>query len=224
MQTATPALELETFPALEAIPWLVHGFVPRIPDVPAREDRAAAMALMHPHHQALISRLGYRPEQFHTAEQVHGADISIITPGSPPLSLGVDGLLTTQPGLLLGIYVADCGPVYVLDPVRRAIALLHSGKKGSELGIAAVAIRLLRETCGSDPADLIVQLGPCIRTPHYDIDFPAQIIASCVQSGVPAASVHDCGTCTWNDNNRYYSYRKESGRTGRMLALMGVKS
>nr|MBA2241521.1 laccase domain-containing protein [Chthoniobacterales bacterium] len=68
------------------------------------------------------------------------------------------------------------------------------------------------------PEDLIVQLSPCIRPPHYEIDFAAQIIAQCRERGVE--NVHDCAVCTACDLERYYSYRAEKGRTGRMLALL----
>ncbi len=71
---------------------------------------------------------------------------------------------------------------------------------------------------GSVPADLVVQLSPCIRPPHYEIDFAAEIVRQCREAGVTA--VHDCNICTACDLNRYYSYRAEKGRTGRMLALL----
>ena len=57
---------------------------------------------------------------------------------------GADGLVTNQPGVSLGIYVADCGAVFLVDPVRRCLGLVHSGKKGTELAIVERAIEQMR--------------------------------------------------------------------------------
>src|SRR5262249_31403615 len=133
---------------------------------------------------------------------------------------GVDGLITADPTVCLGIHVADCGAVFIVDRVRRVFALLHSGRKGSELGITSVAIRAMREQHGCDPADMVVQLAPCIRPPNYEIDFAASILQQAREAGV--REVHDCGTCTGANLDRYYSYRAEKGRTGRMLALLAL--
>ena len=72
----------------------------------------------------------------------------------------------------LGIYVADCCAVYLADPVRRVIALLHSGRKGSELGITTAVVARMRADFGCNPADITVQLSPCIRPPQYEIRRP----------------------------------------------------
>ena len=76
------------------------------------------------------------------------------------------------------------------------------------------------ERFGSDPADLIVQLSPCIRPPHYEVDIATEIIRQCRALGVQ--HIHDSGTCTASDLSRYYSYRAEKGKTGRMLAMIGL--
>ena len=131
-----------------------------------------------------------------------------------------DGLITNQRGVCLGIYVADCCAVYLVDPVRSAIGLVHSGKKGTELGIVPNAIKAMVEHFGSRASDLVVQLSPCIRPPHYEIDFAAEIVRQCRDLGI--VSVHDCGVCTACDLDRYYSYRAEKGRTGRMLAFLAL--
>ncbi|HSH37533.1 MAG TPA: polyphenol oxidase family protein, partial [Chthoniobacterales bacterium] len=104
--------------------------------------------------------------------------------------------------------------------VRRAIGLVHSGKKGTELGIVTNAIDLMRERFGSAAEDLIVQLGPCIRPPHYEIDFAAEVVRQSRERGVK--QIHDSGVCTACDLDRYYSYRAEKSRTGRMLALLAL--
>jgi len=76
------------------------------------------------------------------------------------------------------------------------------------------------ESFACKPSDIIAQLGPCIRPPHYEVDFAADIVRQCRQAGI--TEVHDCGRCTAADADRYYSYRREKGQTGRMAALLAL--
>ena len=215
---------IETFSALRSYGDIAaHGFVRRVPAVDVRLSKPEVLERLAPVHAAAVAALGFASGNFFTAEQVHGADVAVVTAESARHTEGVDGLLTNGPGLLLGIHVADCGPVFILDPVRRAVALLHSGKNGSARGITERAIGRMAEVFGSRPGDLVVQLGPCIRVPQYDVDFVSQILAGAVVAGVPAEQVHDCGACTALQPDAYYSYRREMGRTGRLLALLGLR-
>jgi copper oxidase (laccase) domain-containing protein len=215
-------LPAEHFPALQAVPRLVHGFTLRVPGLEMAHDKAEALAKLDGVHREIRRNHDLAAMPFMTAEQIHGKQIAEIGQGSiaDNCFAHCDGMVSNQPGVCLGIYVADCCAVYLVDPVRRAIALVHSGKKGTELGIASNAIETMAAQFGSRPSDLVVQLSPCIRPPHYEIDFAAEIIRQCREAGVIA--VHDCGTCTACDLARYYSYRAEKGRTGRMLAFLAV--
>ncbi len=215
--------KLETFSALASLPGLVHGFVLRHPGIDVRTDRDLALERLREHHADTIADdLGVALEQTCFGDQVHGNAIAECDPPDAPRCWpGTDGLITATAGRFLGIYVADCCAVYLVDPVRRACGLVHSGKKGTELGIAPRAISLMGERYGSRPEDLVVQLSPCIRPPAYEIDFAAAIRRDCETAGVPADRIHDPGTCTSRDLSRYYSYRTESGKTGRHLAILG---
>ena len=133
---------------------------------------------------------------------------------------GCDGIITNQREVALGIHVADCCAVYIVDQKKPAIGLVHSGKKGTELGVVANAIAQMKAHFGSNPADLVVQLSPCIRPPHYEVDFAAKIIGQCRAQGVK--QIHDSGICTACRVDLYYSYRAEKGKTGRMLALLAL--
>lgn len=212
---------LETYPAL-AIPGVAHGLVIRVPGVSVSLDKAEILARVRPWHDAAVESLGFTLDTVFTAEQIHGGDIAVVTAASPRWTTGVDGLMTNEPGHMLGIHTADCAPVFLVDPVRKAIALLHSGRKSTEAGITPRAIRLMAEAYGTSPADLIVQIAPCIRPPLFEVDIAAIIARDAIAAGVPASQVHDCGTCTGASVDRYYSYRIEKGKTGRLLALLGL--
>jgi len=96
--------------------------------------------------------------------------------------------------------------------------LLHSGKKGTESNILEKSVERMAADFGSRPQDLIVVLSPCIRPPDYEVDFAAQIGRQAEQSGI--GNFIDCGLNTASNLQRFYSYRKELGKTGRMMALI----
>jgi len=241
-------LPFEQFPALNAIKICRHVFAQRIPGIDVSHDKAEVLERLDAAHREIRNAAGFgdsdeiastrrsRCWPLLTAEQVHGNNIAVIDEVGSELRAdrgrhgaaslpgrefpGCDGIITNQRSVALGIYVADCCAVYIVDPTTPAIGLVHSGRKGTELGVVTNAIRQMIERFGSDPANMIVQLSPCIRPPHYEIDFAAEIIRQCRALGVQ--HIHDSGTCTACDLGRYYSYRAEKGKTGRMLAVIGL--
>lgn len=213
-----------TFPLLEALPEFAHRFTLRHPTIPVDAERAEVVERLWAWHHEQAVEMGFESGAMCIAEQVHGAEVVVVDRVPEKAIAGVDGIITATPGLVIGIYVADCGPLYLADPVTGACGVVHSGKKGSELGIAGVAVRKMQEHFGSDPKNIRAQLGPCIRPPAYEVDFAAQIQASCLEAGVLPENFADCGICTSTDLQRYYSYRMEKGRTGRLLALLGRKA
>lgn len=213
-----------SFPALEALPGFVHRFTLRHPDIDVDEERAVVVERLWNWHREQVAELGFAGQALCIAQQVHGADVAVVSEPPAGVISNVDGIVSNARGLVIGIYVADCCAVYLADTGTGAFGVVHSGKKGSELGITTNAIAKLRRAFGTDPADLHVQLSPCIRPPAYEVDFAAQIRQQALDAGVPASQVHDTGICTSSDLRRFYSYRMEKGRTGRMLALLGRKS
>ncbi|WP_367872628.1 polyphenol oxidase family protein [Luteolibacter sp. Populi] len=193
--------------------------------IEATTDRDETLARLRPLHEARV-RADFGTDRWWRAEQIHGQGVAVV-PGTATVSAGdglpvvpgVDGLVTATAGEVLGIYVADCGAIWLADRGTGAVGLLHSGKKGTELGILGEGISLMARSFGTRPQDLVVVLGPCIRPPHYEIDFAAEIARQAERAGV--GEFHDLGEDTACDLENYYSYRIEKGRTGRMLALIG---
>lgn len=214
-----PAVPSETFPALD-LPGIRHAFIGRVPGVDASVERATALQRLGDCHAAARKNLGFGAMPFVTAEQVHGNRVAVVDAGTSAPVAGADGLVTNEKNVALGIYAADCCAIYLADPARGVIGLVHSGKKGTGLGIVAVAIEKMRSHFGSVPDDLVAQLGPCIRPPFYETDFAAEIVKQCRTSGV--RKIFDCGANTAADPARYYSYRAGRGKTGRMLALLAL--
>lgn len=210
-----------TFPALEALPGFEHRFTLRHPSINVDEERAVVVSRLWDWHRSQAEEIGFSSTALCIAEQVHGREVAVLTSPASEAIPGTDGLISNVPGLLIGIYVADCCAVYLADPRSGAFGVVHSGKKGSEMGITAHAIDKMQQHFGTRPEDLCIQLSPCIRPPAYEVDFAAQIRQQALQAGVPPEQIHDTGLCTSLDLHRFYSYRMEKGRTGRMLALLG---
>jgi copper oxidase (laccase) domain-containing protein len=220
--TGSERSHIELFPALKVVKNVRHGFVERIPGIDVSHEKGEVLKRLEAVHRNARRELGMADWPLLTAQQVHGNKIAVVDRSmhADKEFAGCDGLITNQKQVALGIHVADCCAVYIVDPETPAIGLVHSGKKGTELAIASEAIQQMSASFGSDPAKLIVQLSPCIRPPHYEIDFAAEIIEQCRAAG--AKNIQDSGLCTACDIDRYYSYRAEKGKTGRMLALLGL--
>ena len=223
-QNAVVSPPVEQFDALNSINGLRHSFFLKVPGVEVQLERIEAVARLRKYHAAAISSLGYELDDVASAEQVHGNSVEFVhrAQGFESPVGGADGLVTDCPGILLAILVADCCAVFMADKKGRGIALTHSGRKGSELGIVSRTIQAM-ERLGIPPADIVTVLSPCIRPPAYEQDFAATIRRDCLIGGIPASQIHDKGICTSSDSNRYYSYRREAGKTGRMLALLGLR-
>ncbi|MDR3403143.1 MAG: polyphenol oxidase family protein [Chthoniobacter sp.] len=219
---ATAPLPMEKFPALGAVPGITHAFLGRVAGLDVKVDREQALERLDSFHRTAREELGLAQRYFLIGEQVHGREVAVVDERTPAPVPGVDGLITASPEVCLGVYVADCCAVYLVEPEKRVIGLLHSGRKGSEQGITTAAIERMRSQFGCDPAKIVVQLSPCIRPPLFEIDFAALIVQQACAAGV--TQVQDCGTCTGANPDRYYSYRMERGKTGRMLALLALNS
>lgn len=94
------------------------------------------------------------------------AGMGIISPhtGEP-----FDAVITSKPGLMLSVHTADCVPIAMLDPVKKAIGIVHSGWVGSAKNIAGKTIRKMKEVFQSDPGDIICCIGPYNHACCYEV-------------------------------------------------------
>jgi polyphenol oxidase len=212
-------LPVQRFPALSETGVVEHGFILRIRGLDVKTDRESALQWLEHYHRDQLASIGTRSLKL--AEQIHGAGVAAVDAGSAAKTKEVDGLVTSDPDVVLGIHVADCCAVFLVDPIRRVIGLVHSGKKGTERNIVGAAIRKLRNQFHSESKDLIAVLSPCIRPPYYEVDFAKSIVAQIGAENV--GKIYDDRENTGSDLERFYSYRMEKGRTGRMLAYLALR-
>lgn len=172
------------FPALEAFPYVRHAFSTRRGG--ASEGKFATMNFsfdkgddpehVRENYRRMARALGADPSSFAVARQTHTVNIREITEADRGAGVtcertyrDVDGLMTDVPGITLVTFHADCIPIYLLDPVKRAVALLHAGWKGTADGIASRALTLLSRRYGSRPEDLVAGIGPGISRDAYEV-------------------------------------------------------
>lgn len=118
---------IERFPLLTETGIVLHGFTLRIPGLDVKTDRTTALRRLDKYHASALTGLGNRPLRF--ARQVHGKGVAVVNRHSAKITAEVDGLITSDAGIALGVYVADCCAIYLVDPVRKAIGWYIPAKK-----------------------------------------------------------------------------------------------
>ncbi|WP_270172177.1 peptidoglycan editing factor PgeF [Paenibacillus sp. SYP-B4298] len=128
--------------------------------------------------EAVSKALGWQPEAWTCAEQVHGAAVHVVTAGERGRGRAVredavadaDALITNEPDILLASLYADCVPLYFYDPVRRVVGLAHAGWRGTVQEIARLTVEAMRQHFGSRPSELVAAIGPAIGACCYEVD------------------------------------------------------
>jgi polyphenol oxidase len=172
--------------------------------------------------------------------QIHGVEVATVESGRGWIQVeGVDGWITTTPGILLTVTVADCVPVYLVVP-RSAIALLHAGWRGTAGGILRRGIDRLKSETGCSAADIVMHCGtgicgkcyevgsevmaacgaPAIGNGPWHLDLRTQLIGQARALGVVESSLSSW--CSAHDRTNFYSHRASAGTDGRMVAYLGM--
>ena len=199
--------------------------------------------------QRLASAFGIPCEQFFVVNQVHGEQFLIIEDAVSCQSLEsrqYDAIVTDKPGVAIGIKTADCAPVLLFDRQRKIIAAVHAGWRGTALGIAGKAVRVMAGRFRSRPQDLSAVIGPCIGPCCYEVDEPVfetfaasgktdrvlrpggregrwllnLPLANRLQleeEGVEPGRISASEMCTCCRKDLFFSHRRDGAKTGRHL-------
>jgi len=163
---------------------------------------------------------------------------------------GLDAMVTDCPGIVLASFYADCIPVLIYDPQQRAVGMAHSGWKGTMDRVVLNTVQALGEYFGSVAGDLEVFIGPGIGPCCFQIqpDLSEKVTKAfpgfdgimyrnreifwdlrltnrkiLCQAGVDPKKIIDCELCTSCQKDSFFSYRREKGKTGRMMAVIGLQ-
>ena len=198
--------------------------------------------LTHVQQVYLKTQTGMDVPQVFWRRQIHEDGVVVAQGNSADCRVcpDVDAFVTNKPGLPIAIRTADCVPVFILDPLRRVIALAHAGWKGTRRQIATKTVKTMQDKFGCQCYDLRVTLGPSIRPCCYEVSkefldyFPQDIKQrdgclyvdmisanrrQLIDAGIGPANIFDSGVCTACDQN-HFSFRRDGEKAGRMISLM----
>lgn len=238
-----------SIPALDKVNGMVHAFTTREGGLGDRKDGAR-----NPDDWTVVAdAFGICIDRVVTVEQVHGENIVLVDDLNvrDVRTVHADALITSVPGIAVGVETADCVPVLLFDPVTPAVAAVHAGWKSTVKKIVQKTVHRMHEEFGSEAARLIALIGPAIGPECYEVDEPVMgrvrdafsfwsevsiprgndhwsldlVTANrleLLQIGLDKQNVHVLGLCTSCRRDRFYSFRAE-GRTGRMLSVIMIK-
>jgi YfiH family protein len=230
------------------LPWLVQGTTTRGGEAEpsdfalfgSEEARPAARRRW----SALASRAAVTGAVH--ARQVHESVVRLHTAAPsdadtiPLLAEPCDGHATGDPDLMLAVTVADCVPVFLVSPLRRAIAVLHAGWRGAAAGVLEAGLEALAGL-GAGPEDLLLHLGPSICGRCYEVgpevftalglsapdrprplDLRAVLAHRAVTAGITLQSISVSAHCTRCTNSGLFSHR--GGDAQRQVGFLAVRT
>jgi polyphenol oxidase len=187
------------------------------------------------------------PEYMVSSEQIHGT--AILNAEKPGHYRGYDALITDKKNLFLCIFTADCYPVLIYDPRNNASGAVHAGWQGSASEIVIKTIKAMQKSFNSQPAECLAYIGTGISTDAYEVGrevamkFPSESYhrstvrpdedkflldlglinyRQLLAAGVSSSNIEQSPFCSVRDSELFFSYRRDHGKTGRMISLIGV--
>lgn len=169
---------------LEGIPFIKHGFSTRKGGVSegifdsmnlsfTRGDKDDAV---RENFRRMAIAIGVEEDSLVFARQTHTTNVRVVTKEDKGKGItkaldydDIDGLITNVPGLCLTTFYADCVPLFVVDPVHKAIGLSHSGWRGTVAKMGQVTLDRMKETFGTKAEDVVVAIGPSICQKCYEV-------------------------------------------------------
>lgn len=159
-----------------------------------------------------------------------------------------DALVTNEARVCLNVLSADCVCLLFYDPVKQAIGAAHSGWKGTVKKIAAETVRTMQHEFGSKPQDILIGIGPGISPKIYEVgeevekavaeafgttnglvgyhpetgnphfNLWAAIDRTLTEVGIPSENIEHSELCTYQNDDLFFSYRRDKGKTGRFTS------
>ncbi len=192
----------------------------------------------------LLEQVGIPESQLAIPKQVHSSNVCIVD--KPGIYEECDALVTDKRGIFLVVSVADCSPVYIYDPKKKVVALVHCGWRGASEKIVKKTVDFIQSEFKSEPKDLIAYIGACASVCCYEVggefekifeprflrfkkngkyhfDLKGEIYSQLVKSGVRFENISVSSHCTICGDELFHSYRRDGENSGRMWALFGMR-
>ncbi|OGS21507.1 MAG: hypothetical protein A3J83_05855 [Elusimicrobia bacterium RIFOXYA2_FULL_40_6] len=183
------------------------------------------------------------PPLLTSSKQVHGKEIKIIKNILDAQRYdGFDGFITNLKGIPLGVFTADCVPVFLAEKSGKCVAVLHAGWKGLHNGIIENGVELFKNNYGIESFDIVTAIGPHICEKCYEVgkefaeyfpnsyknghlDMSNEAVLRLKSKNIPEKNI-DCADsqhfCTFHNPDLFFSYRKDE-KTSRLLSLVLIK-
>ncbi|WP_159467078.1 peptidoglycan editing factor PgeF [Dyadobacter sp. 3J3] len=183
-------------------------------------------------------------EKVAKSHQVHGAEILVVT--VPGRYEGFDAMITHVPNIHLAVTIADCTPILIFDPVKKVVAAIHAGWRGTVQQIVLKTGLAMQKEYGTIPEDCLAYVGTCIDECSFEVgedvadnfgsafkrwddqknkffvDLKSANREQLISFGIKPENVEVSPFSTVLNNEDYFSYRYENGLTGRMLVTIGL--
>jgi hypothetical protein len=178
--------------------------------------------------------------------QTHGTKLVDASDWHPGCS--GDALATSSPDIRIAVKTADCVPILLADPVRRVVAAVHAGWRGTAAGIAMQSVTALEQRYACRPQDLLAAFGPSIGPCCFEVDpdaglrflsiFPERSDLHqrttidlreanrrfLIQAGLAPANIHTKAPCTCCGGAEFYSWRRDRVTGQRMFSVIAIVS
>ncbi len=192
--------------------------------------------------------LRFQPSLLTRANQNHTNLVAVVnedySPTAPPQA---DALVSTEPGYLLGVTIADCVGIALYDPTHQAIAIVHSGRKGTIGKVAVTAVERLKTAYQTNPGELLAYVSPCPNANEYAIDNETAkacdprylspgpspneqyydnrkaVYDQLIEAGLTPEHIDVDRRSTIADQ-QFHSYRRDHDQAGRMMLAIGLKA
>lgn len=257
-------LPLLAFESLSREAWIRHCFTTRAGGVSRGIFRSLNLSYTRgddpkavtENYRRVARAMGTDLAHIVTSDQTHTTNIRLVTAEDAGKGItrerdyrDTDGLITDVPGLLLATFYADCVPLYLIDPVHRAIGLSHSGWRGTLGRMGAKTVRVMGEAYGSRPQDMLAAIGPSICRDCYEVsrdlaesfteefgpgvaDFTDQEhgqldLWECNRrvfsdAGLSSDRIIVGNLCTCCNSDKLFSHRASHGRRGNLGAFLMI--
>jgi YfiH family protein len=202
-------------------------------------------------HRLVYETLGISDADVVTARQVHGNRVAVVdTKDVGRVVPETDALVTAVPGVFLLLRFADCLPILLYDPEKQIVGIGHAGWRGTGAAVGQQMVRVMVESLGSDPAQLMASLGPAIGPCCYRVGKEVvEAVAPTLQDRQRAIrhlgdgafsldlweanrqhllsrgvrSIETSHICTACRSGEFFSHRADAGTTGRFAAILGMR-
>ncbi len=259
-------VEFLTIPSFEKTNSVKHLFSTRLGGV--SEGPLSSMNLgfnrgdkrvnVEENYHRICNILGVQYNSLVLSAQTHTANVISVNRAqrgigiSRPSFNDVDGLITDSPDVTLVTFYADCTPLFFLDPVKKVVALAHSGWKGTVQKIGKVTVEKMVKEYGCKTENILAAIGPCAGPCCYEVsdDVAMQLMRAgnngdCLRynsvtgklhadlwrtnyrimlnAGIKDENITVAGECTVCNADKYYSHRRQGPERGSLAAFISLR-